>query len=162
MKAISLWQPWASAIALGVKCIETRGWRTNHVGPIAICAAQHRAPELRDIFEDLLDEHDDARWAFADALDTVYDTLPFGRVVAVADLTRCVPVAELGDISEMERAFGNYADGRFGWVFGQITRLREPVPVSGRQQLFNLPAAVEAAVRGQLSEVSGQRSEDGV
>lgn len=26
MKAISLWQPWASAMALGLKSIETRHW----------------------------------------------------------------------------------------------------------------------------------------
>ena len=26
MKAISLWQPWASAIAVGAKRYETRGW----------------------------------------------------------------------------------------------------------------------------------------
>lgn len=150
MKAISLWQPWASAIALGLKRIETRGWRTNHRGPVAICAAQHRAPELRDIFNDLMDEHRTARLEFADWLSLNYDLLPFGKVVAVVDLARCVPVEQLEYISEMERAFGNYADGRFGWVFDQITQIREPVPVVGRQQLFNLPAAVEAKVRGQL------------
>lgn len=28
MRALSLWQPWASAIAAGAKKIETRGWST--------------------------------------------------------------------------------------------------------------------------------------
>ena len=34
MKAISLWQPWASAVSVGSKRIETRHWSTNHRGPI--------------------------------------------------------------------------------------------------------------------------------
>jgi len=40
MKALSLWQPWASAIALGSKRIETRGWATSYRGPLAIHAAK--------------------------------------------------------------------------------------------------------------------------
>jgi hypothetical protein len=40
MKCISLWQPFASAVALGIKKIETRSWMTYYSGPIAIHAAQ--------------------------------------------------------------------------------------------------------------------------
>jgi len=40
MKAITLWQPWASLVALGVKTIETRSWATSYRGPIAIHAAK--------------------------------------------------------------------------------------------------------------------------
>lgn len=40
MRAISLWQPWASAIALGSKRIETRSWSTSYRGPLAIHAAK--------------------------------------------------------------------------------------------------------------------------
>ncbi len=45
MKALSLWQPWASLIALGVKTIETRSWATNYRGPLAIHAGLRR-PEM--------------------------------------------------------------------------------------------------------------------
>jgi hypothetical protein len=40
MNAISLWQPWATAIALGSKRIETRPWATAYRGPLAIHAAK--------------------------------------------------------------------------------------------------------------------------
>lgn len=40
MKVPSLWQPWASAIALGLKTWETRGWATSYRGLIAIHAAK--------------------------------------------------------------------------------------------------------------------------
>lgn len=40
MKALTLWQPWASLVALGVKTIETRSWSTSYRGPLAIHAAK--------------------------------------------------------------------------------------------------------------------------
>ena len=38
MRAISLWQPFASAIAWGDKQIETRSWGTRYEGLLLICA----------------------------------------------------------------------------------------------------------------------------
>jgi activating signal cointegrator 1 len=40
MKALTLWQPWASLVAFGVKTIETRSWSTKYRGPLAIHAAK--------------------------------------------------------------------------------------------------------------------------
>lgn len=40
MKALSLWQPWASRIASGEKTIETRMWSTRYRGPLLICATK--------------------------------------------------------------------------------------------------------------------------
>ena len=40
IKAVSLWQPWASLVACGVKHHETRHWTTNYRGALAICAAR--------------------------------------------------------------------------------------------------------------------------
>ena len=40
MKAITIWQPWGSAIAIEAKGYETRGWATSYRGPIAIHAAK--------------------------------------------------------------------------------------------------------------------------
>lgn len=34
MKAVTLWQPWASLVAAGVKRIETRSWKTSYRGPL--------------------------------------------------------------------------------------------------------------------------------
>ncbi len=40
MRALTLHQPWASLIALGVKTIETRSWSTSYRGPLAIHAGK--------------------------------------------------------------------------------------------------------------------------
>lgn len=39
MYAITLYQPWASAVVLGLKQYETRSWPTNARGIVAIHAA---------------------------------------------------------------------------------------------------------------------------
>jgi hypothetical protein len=49
MKALSLWQPWATLIALKKKQIETRSWRTTYRGPLAIHAAKSYPQEARDL-----------------------------------------------------------------------------------------------------------------
>lgn len=40
MKAISLWQPWATLVAIDAKRFETRSWKTNYRGLLAIHAAK--------------------------------------------------------------------------------------------------------------------------
>ncbi|KXG09931.1 hypothetical protein AT864_01491 [Anoxybacillus sp. P3H1B] len=40
MKAITIKQPWATLIALGEKKFETRSWKTNYRGKIAIHAGK--------------------------------------------------------------------------------------------------------------------------
>jgi hypothetical protein len=40
MKALTLYQPWASLIQLNIKTIETRSWATKYRGPLAIHAAK--------------------------------------------------------------------------------------------------------------------------
>jgi len=142
VKATSLWQPWASGIALGHKRIETRHWITNHRGEIAIHAAKRWDAEQRDYAEDF------RRRGWIDF------GLPFGAVVAVAciaDVKRTEML--IGSIDKKEEAFGNYGPRRFGWILEDIRPLATPVPCKGAQGIFNLPPDVEQAVRDQLGHV---------
>lgn len=47
MKAITLYQPWATLVALGKKKIETRSWKTDYRGPLAIHVAKKFTGEQR-------------------------------------------------------------------------------------------------------------------
>lgn len=49
VKAISLWQPWATLVAVGAKTIETRNRRTSNSGRIAIHAAGRVSRELNEL-----------------------------------------------------------------------------------------------------------------
>lgn len=44
MKVLSIIQPWASLIAVGIKDIENRTWRTNYRGDFLIHASAKRLP----------------------------------------------------------------------------------------------------------------------
>ena len=127
MKALSLWQPWATLVAAGVKLHETRHWETKYRGRIAIHAAKTMdlagAPDL-----------------LCEAVSGPYWTqdLPRGVVVAVAHLTTCDPAERVADhLTQADRAAGNFARGRFAWRLERVQRLIQPIPLIGRQGLFN-------------------------
>lgn len=77
MRALTVWQPYASRIAAGEKLIENRPWRTRYRGPLLIHAGTNRS-HLTDAGDyplgvivalvDLLDVHeagDGCGWACA-------------------------------------------------------------------------------------------------
>jgi hypothetical protein len=133
MKALTLWQPWATAIAEFGKRIENRGWRPPR-WIIGERIAIHAGKRLdKDAVEDLCFDFD------IDAPRFIR-----GAVVAVATVKGWVD--SIGEDHPQSRWFC----GPFGWVFDDVVALREPAPCRGHQKLWNLPAAVEAAVRGQL------------
>lgn len=151
MKAITLWQPWATLAAVGLKRFETRSWSTNYTGPLAIHAAK-RSPKLEDI-ESILaaanrDELFSSRAAARRAtnrrifnlesamLPTAF--LPLGCVVAVVRLGRCRQTDELsGDQNVLELACGDWDTGRFAWELLALQRLVEPIPTKGAQGLWD-------------------------
>lgn len=137
MKAISLWQPWASAMALGWKQIETRHWQARYRGPMAIHAAKRWTADERDEWEIAVEIYGD-RYALP-------VKPPLGCIVAVGNLHDIRPSEDLhGTIAPEEREWGNYGPNRFGWVFRDIRALAEPIPWRGEQGLFDIPDEVFA------------------
>lgn len=155
MKAITLTQPWATLVAVGAKRIETRGWRTEYRGLVAIHAAKGFPDDARYIATT-----EPFRSALGGGLAT---ELPRGAIVAVANLVTCFPFTPdtvgqirersiLGRLPAHEADFGDYTPGRFGFVLADVIALREPVEARGQLNLWNLPndiaAQVAAAVDG--------------
>jgi hypothetical protein len=141
MKAITLWQPWATAITLGFKKIETRSWATSFRGPIAIHAAALNTRALAAASGEILDSLPYVRKVW-NAQYPGWNDLPFGAIVGYADLTGCIEmtVGNCLRLSEHERAFGDYTPGRFAWCLEGIRVLDDPIPCRGAQQLWNVPA----------------------
>ena len=137
MKAISLWQPWATLIAVGVKRLETRSWDSRYQGELAIHAAKRWTADEQDLIQES---------PFREALQG--HRMPRGAIVAVVRLTGCLRTTDCQP-SYPECAFGNYAAGRFAWVLEHV-RTIEPVPCRGRQSLWEVPEDVEARIRSQL------------
>lgn len=92
MKALTIRQPWASLIALGVKTIETRSWKTDYRGPLAIHAGA--AHVHHGNFFMLARRAKTAGQLTFDQEQTIrYAEVPFGAVVATANLVDCLPIS---------------------------------------------------------------------
>lgn len=127
IRTLSIWQPWASLVAAGVKRHETRHWSTDYRGIIAIHAAKTvdtaGAPDL--LCQHVLGEF----WP---------KTVPTGAGVAIGELTACEPSERVADhLTPADRAAGNFTRGRFAWRIDRIRRLKTPIPLLGRQGLFH-------------------------
>lgn len=151
LPCISLWAPWGTYLADGLKAVETRHWATKFRGRLAI----HQAKTTKAIAQ-----CHDHLWA-AGRMDLVpkytlrYRDWPLGCIVAVAEMVDCVPVESVLDrLSEQERALGNYSAGRFAWLFANVRKLDPPLIAKGQQGFWTLPKDVTAAVLKLLGEAA--------
>jgi len=161
MKGLSLLQPWASAIAVGSKRIETRSWRTNYRGLVAIHASKRRLVGEMLYLGSCWNWRGAMRAAGWGKMAADQDLeLPFGAVVAVARLvnvrptdaftqaeldTRRMPAGEtLETYSWTERQMGDYAIGRYGWIFDDVRPLSKPFLYSGGLGLWSFRSEVDA------------------
>lgn len=148
MLALTIWQPWASAIALGHKLVENRNW-----GPpataldqlIAIHAAK-RDPDVEDFITVCrrlkfpVTNHGYPRTPGGTSLMAMIEA-SFGSVIAVARLERVVDRS-----SDLPRAQRQWFVGDYGWVLGEVRLCAKPVPCRGLQKLWTLPTDVAAKV----------------
>ena len=162
MKAITIWQPWASLLACGAKQYETRSWATSYRGPIAIHAAKKNVIDTMLIPVQVKDEMKKLIGAMAGAK---WENLPTGAVIATAKLVNVwhivykpgldVDVAKHIQVgaesmttdkhasdfgayfvpSDQEFALGDWTPGRYAWEFSDM-RPVGPIPAKGKQGLW--------------------------
>ena len=97
LKALTLWQPWASLVAIGVKTIETRSWRApaNLIGErIAIHAAAKRPQRGLTLGEwQVYEFPKSSPGEFFAINEQVHERpLPLGAIVGSAVLEACIPM----------------------------------------------------------------------
>lgn len=132
MKTLTLLNPWATLLVAGIKTIETRSWRTNYRGWLAIHSSAKTKTKLQDL--SLFGE-------FTFDYTKILDLCKFnGFIIASCKLVDVVPAESIRDsLSSFERYAGNYKDGRFAWVLENIQRLPVPIPAKGRLGLWESP-----------------------
>lgn len=164
LKAISLWQPWASLWVLLLKHFETRHWKTPYKGPLAVHAAMTKNAELLQICEE-----EPFKSALKELGFSNFMSLPRGVILGVCDKVDCYQVAtpaggplpnrpflvngagKVQELSERERAFGDFSNGRFAWEPKNMRALKDPIPCKGAQGLWDVPPDIAAAVWAQLA-----------
>lgn len=135
MKAISLFQPWASLLAGGEKRIETRSWRTKERGRIAIHASKVIESDALLLCHTPIFSRSLIKLGF-----DVPGQLPTGAILGVAHLVEVEPaIAIVKTLSEKELEFGNYSMGRWAWMFVDLCMFEKPIPCRGKQGLWTVP-----------------------
>lgn len=132
MLALTIWQPWATLIALGHKDIENRDWAPPRhlIGKrFAIHAGKTVEKGVAEEYPELL----------------AGKAIPAGAIIATAEL-RGVLTQSLRKTDGV----GSYRKydwfvGKFGWHLDRIIRF-EPVECRGAQGLWPVPPEIEALV----------------
>ena len=129
MYSLSLFQPWAQAVVDGAKKIETRSWYTKIRGELAIHAVamkpnKYLAEQTRG---------DCRRFGYDP------DKVAFGAVLGTVELVECVCFTPefVALFSEKEKRWGNFELGRYGFIFENVRKFKQPVPAIGYRRLWN-------------------------
>lgn len=153
IRAITLYQPWASLMAIGAKKIETRTWRSFYKGPIAIHSSLRvHVDELptdgstrRRMLDALLPHLPEFDRPHRVTFRDVIDVLPLGCILGIGNLTACLPtggfatwpVTGMPVETDDEWWFGNYQPGRYAWKIENVIALPEPIPARGLPSVWD-------------------------
>ncbi|MFA5836197.1 MAG: ASCH domain-containing protein [Bellilinea sp.] len=155
MKALTLYQPWASFVALGLKTIETRSWGTNYRGPLAIHAARMKWPqEGYGLFRD---QRVSKAYRETKNLSHIMEwgeVFPTGTIVAICQLVDCLEITPWWDLysyyqtknppkanESLEGLLGDYTPGRYAWLLEDVQPLEKPIPARGQQRVWDWEVA---------------------
>lgn len=140
MKCLTVLQPWAALLLAGVKRFETRSWRSDYRGRIAIHAGRTFSEAARSLCR-----QEPFRAALLRAGYRQPSELPIRAVLGTIELLECVPAEEIARLLPAdcpERCFGDFRPGRWAWRLANPIFLSRPCSRSGQQGLFNIPELV--------------------
>lgn len=158
MQALTIHQPWAWAIASGIKLVENRDWLPNwrllKPGDELAIHAGLQLPQRADVaacrhaLRVVGREAEYPRppsWAFERGHG-------LGTLLALATFDGVVERRE--DLEESQRP---WFIGKYGWRLSNVRQLQMPhqFAVRGQQGLWALPTAIEAKVRSTLERPEG-------
>lgn len=133
IKALTLWQPWASLVIGGWKRWETRSYKTRYRGELAIHAAKREPDWCRVLWDNEL--------CFSCLIGMGYQTfdqLPRGAVLGYVRLQDIWPTHRMQyQVGRMEQEFGDFRTGRFAWKLEDPVKFDRPHKIRGRQGLWN-------------------------
>lgn len=143
---LTLWQPWATLLAYGIKRNETRPKATTALGTTLIHAAKSLPPS--DVRLHLLGSTPDAR-AIREALERIgckhFQELPTGCIVGEVNFTECITVeyaepntALLRSLKDNpnERHYGDFSVGRSIWMGKDHKAYKLDIPYTNGQGYY--------------------------
>lgn len=170
MKYITLRQPWATLVALGLKRYETRSWDTDYRGDLVIHAAARpmRKDEVTPILYgacgiNLTAELEQLNVWLNEFLDTGKQSLPLGAFVCLTRLSDCKEMVQacrsstairdkiaISQQLSTELSVGCWEPGRFAMRLYNVQALT-PIPFKAQQgKLIDVPTEFVWKVNLQL------------
>jgi hypothetical protein len=144
MKALTLKQPWAWAVAHAGKDVENRTWRPPS-SIIGQCIAIHAGME----FDKEAASHRGIRNS------TLPDEFEHGAIVAVSRILTYQHETGFprgpGRFPKSDRAYWWFT-GPYGWWLTRTITLPEPIPCKGAQGLWDVPPEIEAEINRQVKK----------
>lgn len=151
MKVLSVRPPWSDLIALGIKKVEFRSWKTSYRGPVVIHASKRVDTANREAILRWLERPWKRTWTALLDEDTRKALRGFllhprrGVCLCVADLTSV-------DKSEYHESVLGFSPESYGWVFENVRNLRREVPLRGKLGLFSLNPSQKALIERAIFE----------
>uniref|UniRef100_A0A6M3LYE8 Putative ASCH domain-containing protein n=2 Tax=viral metagenome TaxID=1070528 RepID=A0A6M3LYE8_9ZZZZ len=133
-RALTVRQPWASAIVSGSKRVENRTWPCPFRQPRWIAIHAGRAEPPGDEIPD------DLCWPGLDER-----SLPLGAMVGLALVKGSLPID-----ADDRRLASPWASGPHCWLIRRVIDLAEPVPCRGALSLWRVPAPVVRRIKAQV------------
>lgn len=131
VRALSLYEPYASMIAQGIKTIETRRRPTKVRGPLLICAGKRRDQIVKEAISEFQDEEWCQRKLGLPAVLSPDFEPQYGKAVALCELVDCQALE--GKWWQESCVPSTY--GLYGYFLRDIRRI-EPFDVKGYQGFF--------------------------
>lgn len=128
MKVLSIKEPFASLIMMGVKHIETRSFKTNYRGELYIHASlgTHKITSESRILN-LID----------------MNNLNNGFIISKCNIVDCICMDEefIENVKKNnpdEYICGDYSVGRYAWILSDVEVLKKRIPAKGKLGIWNL------------------------
>lgn len=146
MKALTLWQPWASLVVTGEKQFETRSWKPSPSqlmsGSLLAIHASLKTVKAADLL------WDDRVRERVERMLGEYEALPLGSVLGIMEFVWAWHAEELMDARAwtsmsdeartQELVLGDFSPGRFAWLLKPVLRFDgKGIPARGRQGIWN-------------------------
>jgi hypothetical protein len=139
VKAISLWQPWASLWLSEHKVHETRHWPCRYHGWLLVHAAK-KFPTLEpdDPLCDMLHRSYGADWR---------KTLPTGAIIGAVNLISTMGMEHTSPEHDDDRECGNWSPERFAWRRGTMPASPSRSPTRANRASLTSPPIGKASIR---------------
>lgn len=140
MKVISIGQPFAQLVVLGIKTLETRVWTPPiklYGERIGIASTKNISPKARAHFADETFQSYYRQFGLPERLEDMANGFLLGTVI----IDSADPVLDLDEISHEEQQYGWFEveDGKqvYMWRLREPRALPHPIPIRGAQGIYD-------------------------